>query len=191
MATAPRHLKNARPAHSVRRGAASAQLQRAPRPERTPARPERHPVKLRVLPGGAGKVAARPSKRSSKSASAEQLRLKKARMLLVSLGAVMVAFIVFGLVLLNIYVAQSSFRINDLQSKVSDEQALYRRMRYQVAKQESPSKVAEVAGSLGMVVPGSQEYIVGPPGQSQIASKPNDRTAGSAQGVKAVMGARP
>ncbi|HVE75684.1 MAG TPA: hypothetical protein VND22_02830 [Actinomycetota bacterium] len=74
----------------------------------------------------------------------------------------MAAF-VFGLVLLNVFVAQGSFQLAELREQVADQERQYRQMRYEVAKSESPERVAEMASRLGLVVPAEQEYILGRP----------------------------
>jgi cell division protein FtsL len=71
--------------------------------------------------------------------------------------------VIFGLVLVNIYLAQSSFRLADLQSRIAQEEASYRRFRLEVATRESPEKVAKMASDLGLTPPATQDYIPGPP----------------------------
>jgi hypothetical protein len=65
-------------------------------------------------------------------------------------------------VLVNIFLAQSSFRLSDLQGRVAEQEARYRQLRYEVAKAESPERIAHTAGALGLQAPGKQEYIFGP-----------------------------
>ena len=80
----------------------------------------------------------------------------------VSIGLLVVAGVVFGLVLLNIHVAQTSFHLSDLQRQAAELQTEQRRLRYEVAKAESPEKIVEMGTTLGLVAPASQEYIDGP-----------------------------
>ena len=82
---------------------------------------------------------------------------------------VVIATGIFGLVLLNVFLAQSSFELEELRVQVATEEARFRDMRLEVASKESPYKVAESASSLGMVPPDAQEYIVGPPSEVQVA----------------------
>lgn len=78
-------------------------------------------------------------------------------------GALLVvAAVVFGLVLLNIHVAQTSFRLSDLQRESAELQQEQRRLRFEVARAESPEKIAEMSASLGLVAPPSQEFLEGP-----------------------------
>ncbi|MFN2610719.1 MAG: hypothetical protein ABR507_07615 [Actinomycetota bacterium] len=186
MATAPRHIRSGH----------VAPARPASRPSGKPARPTVTDVRLKVIPGGrhsvrdGGRASDRPvSKAASRSTvrvSAEALRLRRARLVLLAVAGVLLGAIVFALVLLNIYVAQSSFRIGDLKSKVSIEEQHYKQMRYEVARQESPARVAQVAVGLGMVVPDKQEYIVGPPGTTMIADRPSELLKGNAQGLKSI-----
>jgi cell division protein FtsL len=80
----------------------------------------------------------------------------------VSIGLLVVAGVVFGLVLLNIHVAQTSFHLSDLQRQAAELQTEQRRLRYEVAKAESPEKIVEMGATLGLVAPAAQEYIDGP-----------------------------
>ncbi|HVL50276.1 MAG TPA: hypothetical protein VM754_02085, partial [Actinomycetota bacterium] len=77
-------------------------------------------------------------------------------------GLLLVSAVVFGLVLLNISVAQTSFYLSDLQREAAELQSEQRRLRYELAKAEAPGKIVEMASSLGLVPPASQEYLEGP-----------------------------
>lgn len=91
----------------------------------------------------------------------------------------MVSAVVFGLVLLNIHVAQTSFRLSDLQQRAAELQAEQRRLRYEVARAESPEKVVEMSASLGLVAPPSQQYIEGPPAPVGEEAGAEDEPAGA------------
>ncbi len=142
-----------------------------PRPHRAapPAR-KSQPAKrrhLRVVPTPSAPSRPAPG-RSSKGAASKGKRAeahpKTASQLLKWTACwALVAGFVFGLVLLNVFVAQGSFQLAELRKQVADEERQYRQMRYEVAKSESPEKVAEMAGRLGLVVPAEQEYILGRP----------------------------
>ncbi|HVF12925.1 MAG TPA: hypothetical protein VNA87_07560 [Actinomycetota bacterium] len=129
--------------------------------------------RLRVIAGGRG----------ASSSKKRKLRAGAAPFVAV----VVIAACVFGLVLLNIYLAQSSFRLADLQSKVVTAEAQHRNMRLKVAVSESPEKVAAAAGALGLVVPEQQEYIEGRSTEVRIA-KASPQEPG---GTKAVLGRNP
>ena len=94
------------------------------------------------------------------------------------LGSLVTAsVVVFGLVLVNITLAQSSFELGDLQKKVADQQERGRRLRYELARAESPERVAEMAAQLGLVSPESEHYLQGP---TVLVSSVDDARAGSA-----------
>lgn len=129
--------------------------------------------RLRVIPGGRGTGTSK--KRKLKAGAAPFV------------AVISIATCVFGLVLLNIYLAQSSFRLADLQSKVVTAEAEHRNMRLKVAVNESPEKVAAAAGALGLVAPEQQEYIEGRPTEIRLAKAPPREL----DGVKAVLGRNP
>jgi cell division protein FtsL len=99
----------------------------------------------------------------------------------VSVGLLVVAGVVFGLVLLNIHVAQTSFHLSDLQRQAAELQAEQRRLRYEVAKAESPEKIVEMGTTLGLVAPASQEFIDGPSLTADGHAEP-DSSAGGGSG---------
>jgi hypothetical protein len=80
----------------------------------------------------------------------------------VSAALLLVSAVVFGLVLLNIHVAQTSFHLSDLQRQAAELEARQGRLRLEVARAESPEKIVEMGASLGLVAPGVQEYLQGP-----------------------------
>jgi cell division protein FtsL len=96
----------------------------------------------------------------------------------VTAGLLIVSAVVFGLVLLNIYVAQASFELADLERRATELQTEQRRLRYEVAKAESPERIVEMGTALGLVAPTSQEYLEGPSilvaGESQETSLPEE-----------------
>ena len=97
---------------------------------------------------------------------------------LVVMGSFVVAsVVVFGLVLVNIALAQRSFELVDIQSKVAEEQERGRRLRYELARAESPERVAEMAAQLGLVSPESEHYLQGP---AVLVSSEGEAKAGSA-----------
>lgn len=149
-----------------------------PRPQtrsRVPPLPARR--HLRLVPGEAGSAATR---RRPESGTA------RAGLPFVAIALFAVALFVFGLVILHILVAQGSFRLQDLQSKVREEEGRRRQMLYQVARAESPVAVADAAARLGLVVPDSQRYLLGPPDKVLPARGGGD--SGSEE-IKAILGA--
>ncbi|MGI9194732.1 MAG: hypothetical protein ACR2FO_09550 [Actinomycetota bacterium] len=74
----------------------------------------------------------------------------------------LLASFIFGLVLLNIYVAQTSIAFDALQTQVADQQDEHRRLRYEMAVAESPGRLAEAVAQMGLVAPDYQERLAGP-----------------------------
>ena len=66
---------------------------------------------------------------------------------------------IFGLVTLNIYIAQSSFRVGELEKTMEQQMAQARQMRVRIAEAESPVRLAEAAAKLGLVRPDQREYL--------------------------------
>ncbi|CAN5877020.1 hypothetical protein BH23ACT12_BH23ACT12_11630 [soil metagenome] len=124
---------------------------------RQPARPR---PGLTVVPG-ARNSHTRPAKKAGWSSRfAIMFRSNPVR---VSIGLMVVVGVVFGLVLLNIHVAQTSFHLSALQRQAAEMQAEQRRLRYEVARSESPERVVEIGTSLGLVAPAGQVILEGPP----------------------------
>lgn len=116
-----------------------------------------------TVPDGAGAEVRRPKRRGA----------------LVVLTALLVASaVVFGLVLVNIALAQSSFELGDLQKRVGEEQLRGRRLRYEVARAESPERVAAMAAQLGLVSPEREEHLQGPALLVSSESEPRGGLAG-------------
>ena len=127
------------------------------RPGSNRAVPSKAAPGLTVVPRVRGRRAVRRSRKVSKLGA-----MFRSNPVKVSVGLVVVSGVVFGLVLLNIHVAQNSFHLSDLQRQAAELQAEQRRLRYEVAKAESPERIVEMGATLGLVAPASQEYIEGP-----------------------------
>jgi cell division protein FtsL len=93
-------------------------------------------------------------------------------------GVLLASLVVFGLVLVNIALAQSSFELADLQRQVVEQQARGRELRYQVARAESPERIATVAAELGLVPPEREEYLQGPAVLVSVEKEPRADAAG-------------
>jgi cell division protein FtsL len=89
-------------------------------------------------------------------------------------GAVVVA-VMLGLVALNALLAQTSFRIGDLQTRVKQLTQSYEQRRLEVAQVSSPAHLAKVAEQQGLVVPQGGIIILTPP--------PADTTQSSGKAV--------
>jgi hypothetical protein len=87
-------------------------------------------------------------------------------MAFVVLAALAVGALLLGLVVLNVLVAQKSFRLNDLNTLVQREEARSQQLRFAVATAGSPERVAEAATRLGLVPPERQEFLVRPGGDA-------------------------
>lgn len=127
------------------------------RPGSSPVVPSKPAPGLTVLPRVRKGRSAKRARRVSKLGA--MFRSNPVR---VTIGLLVVAGVVFGLVLLNIHVAQTSFHLSDLQRQAAELQTEQRRLRYEVAKAESPEKIVEMGATLGLVAPAEQEYIDGP-----------------------------
>jgi cell division protein FtsL len=77
-------------------------------------------------------------------------------------GVVVVA-IMLGLVALNALLAQSSFRIGDLQTRIEQLTQSYQQRSLEAAQVSSPAHLAKVAAQLGLVVPQGGVVILTPP----------------------------
>jgi hypothetical protein len=93
------------------------------------------------------------------------------------MGLFVASGVVFGLVLVNIALAQSSFQLADLQKRSAEQQARSRQLRFEVAKAESPERIAQVGAELGLVAPERQQYLQGP---AVLVSSHPEPEAGSA-----------
>lgn len=142
----------------------------SPRPRTRAPRRRRHLV---VLPGGRAGERVPVRRRRKPSRGIPPLgwgRLTRSRpgVRLVVVSTMVVAALVFGLVLLHILLAQSSFELERLRQQVANEEKRSRLMRYEVAHQTSPARVAEGAAQAGMVAPSDQRTLIAPterPGQ--------------------------
>lgn len=126
------------------------------------ASPGSHGPKLRLVPTGPGVMPARMIRPKSK---------RRVNAVALAAGIVAAAGVVFGLVLVNIFLAQSSFRLSDLERQVAEQEARHRQLRFEVARAESPERIAQLASRLGLRAPDKQEYILGP---AVIAAVPRE-----------------
>lgn len=120
-----------------------------PRPELSVVgglRERTHPV-----PGAEGRARRRANRK----------KVTHSRPLRVTTAAVLIACVVFGLVLLHIHVAQTSFQISDLQRHVAQMHSDNQRLRYEVARAESPEQIVEMSRVLGLVPPSDHLRLQG------------------------------
>lgn len=117
-----------------------------------------------------------PSARAQRTPKASS-RSKHASSLLILIGLGLTSAVVFGLVLVNIALAQSSFKLGDVQTQIAEQRFRQRQLRFEVAKSESPDRIAQAGAQLGLIAPETQEFLQGP---SVLASnvEPADYSAG-------------
>jgi cell division protein FtsL len=158
-----------------RTAAATAAARPAPAPAPAPSRSPRPP--LRVVEGEA---APRPVDRRRRA------RLRVAVTMVVVVGGL------FGLVASHVVLTQGQFRLQQVESRASEAQARYERLRLQVAALESPERIVAAAQErLGMVPPPGVKYLSptgvseqpagngagATPGKGQVAEGPEDWSA--------------
>ncbi|HET7482836.1 MAG TPA: cell division protein FtsL [Actinomycetota bacterium] len=104
-------------------------------------------------------------------------------------GGIVVAAIVAGVLLEQVVLAQSAFRLGDLRKKLESADARHEELLLESAQLDSAARIERYARStLGMVDPAPDqiEYIVAKVGhRSQIASIPNRHAATVSSGVAA------
>ncbi|MGQ0678067.1 MAG: hypothetical protein ACT4OM_00145 [Actinomycetota bacterium] len=108
---------------------------------------------------------------------------RRASSVLLLVCLALLSAVVFGLVMINIALAQSSIEFNKVQKEVAQEQDLQRRLRFDVARAESPERIARMAVDLGMVPPEREEYLQGPPGPASEVDRRRP-TPGAADGFE-------
>jgi cell division protein FtsL len=93
------------------------------------------------------------------SETSPRIRRRRARLAICSLFALVAAGL-FGLVALHVVLTQNQFRLDNLRSQATTEEAKYQRLRLEVAQLESPQRiVAEAQQRLGMVQPPTVTYL--------------------------------
>lgn len=148
------------------------------------AAPVRSPAAPRRPPPGRRAPAHRPVRRpllaraAARAAAGHRARLARSRrpgLPFVTLAVVAVGALVFGLVLLNLMLAQSALRLQDLQARSAAEEARGRELRLRLAEAESPARLAQEARGLGLVQPQRREVIEAPapvPPEEALAAGP-------------------
>jgi cell division protein FtsL len=96
--------------------------------------------------------------------------LPKARTLFV-VGAGTAIAVAFALVYLHVVMAQRQIQLDNLDTKLTAEQAQYQALRLQVAQLDSPQQIIKTAeGQLGMRQPNSVTYLSPPAGSTAASS---------------------
>ena len=158
----------------------------APARSRTTPSTNRRSAQLRVISGGRqGSQKTPPIARVSFLRPAPGLTF-------VAIATSVVAICVFGVVLIQVMLAQTSFELQKVHEQLVKEETKYRQMRFAVANAEAPAKIHEAAARLGLVVPPEQRYVFGPDSpapkdeSTAEAQPPNDKA-----GLKAVLSKQP
>lgn len=83
--------------------------------------------------------------------------------LLLRIGLVISAFMVFAAVASHVVLVQSQFKLESNERAAKEEEVRYERLRLEVARLASPERiVAEAAGRLAMTIPIEVEYLDAP-----------------------------
>lgn len=154
-------------------------------PSTTRVRPDSRPSPARaaavarlVAPDGAAALPLRPERTGSawrhlrlvEPPSASPAQRRRRRRALLGSAAVLAVVVAFGLVYLHVVLAQRQFSLDQLNSRVQQDQLSYQKLRLQVAELASPQQIISTAeGKLGMVQPGSITYLT-PPVQAAAAA---------------------
>jgi cell division protein FtsL len=101
--------------------------------------------------GARGTEGAERAERATGGATAA--RRKRHHLGFVLFAAVVVGLLVLGLVTLNAFVAQSSFRIDHLQARVDEQSQRYLALERQAAHLSAPGRIAAWAGRHAMRTP--------------------------------------
>jgi cell division protein FtsL len=161
----------------------------APARSRTAPTTKRQTAQLRVISGG--RQASQKTEGRAGYARVSFLRPAPG-LTFVALATSVVAICVFGVVLIQVMLAQTSFELQKVHEQLVKEETKYRQMRFSVANAEAPAKIHEAAGRLGLVVPAEERYVFGPDSSAPKgdgaaeAEAPNDKA-----GLKAVLSKQP
>lgn len=158
---------------------ARPETRRAPRraPARRTGSQRRH---LQVIPGGLQEKGETAARKPARPQRAPNVRFMAAASMVTTL-------FVFGVVVLNIILAQSSFELQRVHEEVAREEARYRQMRYQVATAEAPAELVEAAAAIGLVAPDLERHLLGPP----IPSEATPSVQADDDGIKAILSKQP
>ncbi len=97
---------------------------------------------------------------------------RRASRRLVVYGLVACAVVVaFGLVSLHVMIAEAQFRLDHLQQEAAAYQARYEKLQLQVALDEAPARIAELAIENGLQQPASVTYLPAPAQQQSSSSR--------------------
>ena len=135
----------------------------APRPNPDRAAPQRRP-------------ATRQRKPQQRPRAASRARLRRGRIGFAVILTLVVVPMIVGLVALNAVLAQTSFRIDDLTTRVDELGERNAELRKDVAVRSAPDRIADWAGKQGMVTPDPHDvHVLHPPARGRGADPENDQ----------------
>lgn len=128
----------------------------------------------RSLPRGtpsARPATGRPSSSPKAPPSRTRARRRGATGFLVFAGFV-VGLLVLGLVQMNVMVAETSFRMDELSGRISQLERRAENRRLAVARLSSPSRIGREAKRLGLVLPDPMSVVYLHAGKGQVTEGP-------------------
>ena len=105
----------------------------------------------------------RPLRAVSNEELALRLRRRRARAMIIMSTLFLIA-VVCATVLLHVFVDRGQLRLDQIKAQVSTQAGITRSLETQVAHLETPARVVQRAGQLGMVAPHSVTYLKAPKG---------------------------
>ena len=98
----------------------------------------------------------------------------------------LVIFVFFALIYSRTTLSDSAFRLEEVESQITQEEVLYQQLRLEVARLQSPERIVPLAEQIGLVLP-SQVRTVEAPGVNGAAGGAEARWAE----VKSILTASP
>lgn len=98
----------------------------------------------------------------------------------------LVIFVFFALIYSRTTLSDSAFRLEEVESQITQEEVLYQQLRLEVARLQSPERIVPLAEQVGLVLP-SQVRTVEAAGVNNVAGGAEARWAE----VKSILTASP
>jgi cell division protein FtsL len=96
-------------------------------------------------------------------------RLRRSRAAFLAFAGFVLGIMVLGLVFMNVVVAQSSFRLDDLSASVEQETRRVEDQRLEVARLSAPARIAREAKQRGLRLPDPRDVVYLPPDDGRAA----------------------
>jgi cell division protein FtsL len=159
---------------------------------RASAAPAEAPTEAPLIPADGGRAQrAVPTGATRTTDGAPAARRKRHHLGFVLFAAVVVGLLVLGLVTLNAFVAQSSFRIDHLQARVDEQSQRYLALERQAAHLSAPGRIAAWAGRHEMRTPDeiSVLHVSGPrgPGRGEPPAEESGALAADRVSLKPIV----